>query len=72
MNEDMQEMLRQLGVDPGTWEEIPEGYTDLGMSESRKKLEQLRNLLTGALEDDQQKLQSLREQVARIRHGGGS
>ena len=70
---DIQELLGKLGVDPGKWGETPDHLTNLGtVQRQMESLLKLRGVLEQVQGMDQRRLADLKEQLIRMKHGGGS
>lgn len=70
--EDDKKDLEQQGVTPGSWTEIPDRILPGATMGQIEALTKLRELLEEMKAKDQKTIAQLREQLARIRHGGGS
>lgn len=71
--QEVQELLKKLGLDPGQWGESPERTVRLSAVERQKEsLLKLRDLLEGVVESDRKTLLQLRAQLNRLQFGGGS
>jgi len=71
--EELQTLLNELGVESGEWQERDScRVTPELVLRQRQKLERLRELLGGLVEQDQKSLAALKEQLARLQYGGGS
>lgn len=70
---EIQDLLDKLGVDPGAWGEM-EGHvaTPPLMQRQAETLVKLRTFLETMVAQDQAALSGLHEQLARLKHGGGS
>ena len=70
--EQAKEVLSQLGVKQGEWGETEERFgVPLLMSNQADALLRIRDMLQKMAEDDAKKVAALREQLARLQHGGG-
>ena len=70
---EMAELLGSLGAKLGQWGQTTEHVTDLGIiSHQRDTLLKLRGVLEDVASDHQKRLMGLREQLIRLKHGGGS
>jgi len=71
--QEVQDLLKKLGLGPGAWGTNPERTVNLPVVENQKEsLLKLKGLLEGVVESDRQTVVQLREQLNRLRHGGGS
>lgn len=70
---EIQAVLQQLGIDPGKWGETPENFTSIGTIQKQADiLLRLRAVLEQVQGMDQRRLADLKEQLVRLKHGGGS
>jgi len=76
-DEELRERLEKLGVN-GKWQEPPAPGKDLPMGDKlsvfKKQaalLQQLEKLLQAQVDADSKKLERMREQAERLKHGGG-
>ena len=70
---DIEQILTDLGLSPGEWGTIPEHTTGLGALDRQKMtLLKLKAVLEQVVNADQQRVAALREQLVRLRHGGGA
>lgn len=71
---ELQKILEKMGVkNPGQWGESPERTVRLPMVDRQKEaLLKLRGVLEGIVEKDRQTVIQLREQINRLKYGGGS
>lgn len=66
------EELKKAGIDPNRWVDREDNYVKpMALDEQRKLLTQMRDLLEGIVDQDRKKVLALKEQVARLKHGGG-
>ena len=73
MSEIPQELQDLLQKANGQWSELPERLVSLGTVEGQKEsLIKLRGVLEQIAENDRQTVVRLREQLNRLRYGGGS
>lgn len=71
--QEIQDLLKKMGLDPGQWGDSPERTVKLSAVErQREPLLKLRGLLEGVVEADRKTLLQLREQLNRLQFGGGS
>ena len=71
--EEAQKILEDLGVKGGDWLELEQKLTAIpGIAAQGKNLVRLRNFLESIAAADQKRLASLKEQLARLRYGGGA
>lgn len=71
--QEIEDLLKRLGLDSKKWGEMPEREVQLPAVENQKRsLLKLRDLLGGVVESDRKTVVQLREQVNRLRFGGGS
>ena len=71
--QEIQDLLKRLGLDSKQWGEMPEREVQLPAVDNQKKaLIKLQGLLEGVVESDRQTVLQLREQLNRLRYGGGS
>lgn len=70
--EDLSEQLKTAGIDEGSWQDV-EGKRVVPpyVGRQREILLTLRGLAEDNIARDQKKLAVLRQQLHRIRHGGG-
>lgn len=69
---EMLEMLKQLEGNLNKWSDSPEHLTDLGIvSRQRDNLVRLKGVLEAFQSQDEKRLAELREQLIRMKHGGG-
>lgn len=67
------DILEEAGVTPGEWGETQEHVAGIeAVSRQRENLLKLKGVLEKALVEDQKRLADLREQLIRLKHGGGS
>lgn len=67
------ERLKKAGVEPGKWEEQPERLvTSPLLTGQIDNLRKIRDLLEQMVESDRKRVATLREQIVRLEHGGGS
>lgn len=69
--EDLKKDLKQLGINPGDWTEIPDKTLPGATVSQVASLTKLRDVLEDLAAQDQKTVAKLREQLARLRHGGG-
>ena len=70
---DIQDILKNAGLEEGQWGELPERTIRLPSVDNQKvALLKLKTLLEQVAENDRQTVLQLREQVNRLRYGGGS
>ena len=72
--EEITEELKSLGIDLGSWGDATNGGTAVQLSSldrQRGALLKLRGALEGLVESDRQTTLRLKEQLARLDHGGG-
>lgn len=70
--EEFEQLLRSKGIDPGEWKETKSGSIKTPFWEQQKALlEKLKALLEVQVEQDKSKVEELREQLERMKHGGG-
>lgn len=71
--EEIQERLKELGINAGEWgETVPGERTSPFMERQSAALEKVRDLLQGQVDRDKAKIAELLEQKSRLEHGGGS
>ncbi len=71
--EEIIEELKTLGLDTSQWKDVDQKKVPpIMMDQQKETLIQLRDILQQALDKDQAQLRQLREQVARLKHGGGA
>ena len=74
--QDIQEVLEKLraaGVETGQWEEQPEKLvTSRLLTGQIGNLQKLKALLEQLVESDRKRIRVMREQMVRLKHGGGS
>lgn len=67
------ETLKRLGIDTSTWAETPGGAVQPQMVQGQAAtLKKVKAMLEQMLEQDNSKVAELREQLARLKFGGGS
>jgi len=73
--EDLKKKLRDIGIDPDDPMWLKSKSADLGqldvVKRNRAALEKVKALLEGQVANDQAQIHSLREQLARLKRGGG-
>ena len=70
---EVQALMDKLGVASGNWKDTPEHLTDIGsVQKQTNTLLKLRDVLVQVQAADQKRLADLKEQLVRLRHGGGS
>jgi len=73
MPQELQDLLTRAGLGNGQWGELPERLVSLGTVEDQKNaLLKLQGLLEQVVENDRRTVVRLKEQVNRLRYGGGS
>ena len=71
--EETLKILEQLGVKSGNWQEMAERLVSLdGVTNQGEHLLKLKEILEGIAAADQKRLAALKEQLARVKFGGGS
>jgi hypothetical protein len=68
---DIKEDLKQQGLKPGDWTEVQQKLLPGATAGQVEALLKLRAVLEELVAKDQKTVAGLREQVARLRHGGG-
>jgi len=68
---DIKEDLKQQGLKPGDWTEVSQKLLPGATAGQVEALLKLRAVLEELVAKDQKTVAQLREQVARLRHGGG-
>lgn len=67
------EKLKAAGVNVGEWDEKPEKLVTSGLLAGQvDNLHKLKSLLEKLVEADRARVRTLREQIIRLEHGGGS
>jgi len=70
--EELKALLDELGIEPGKWDEKEARRVMPAMvGDQREKLLHLRDLFQGLVEQDEKSLVALKEQLARLKFGGG-
>jgi len=70
--EQVEALLRELGVEPGQWSSTPEHLAGSIMGKRPEVLLRLRDLLEQFEARDKATVAHLRERLTRLQHGGGS
>ena len=71
--EETLKILEQLGVKSGNWQEMAERLVSLdGVTNQGEHLLKLKEILEGIAAADQKRLAAMKEQLARVKFGGGS
>jgi len=64
--------LKKMGIDPSKWVQIEDKFVKpVAIEKQQQLLIQMRGLLEDVMEQDKKKVLALKEQVARLKHGGG-
>ena len=70
--EQLVEELKKAGVDPERWVNVEEKMVKpVALEEQRRLLTKMRDMFEGIVEQDRKKVLTLKEQVERLKHGGG-
>jgi len=70
--EQLVEELKNAGVDPERWVDVEEKMVKpVALDEQRRLLTKMRDMFEGIVEQDRKKVLTLKEQVERLKHGGG-
>jgi len=70
--EDLVKALEEMGIDPDRWVNVEEKMVKpIALEQQTKLLVQLKGMFEGIVEQDRKKVLSLKEQVERLKHGGG-
>lgn len=70
--EKLVEELKKAGVNPDNWVDVEEKMVKpVALDEQRRLLVKMRDLFEGIAEQDRKKVLELKEQVERLKHGGG-
>lgn len=70
--EDLIKELKKIGIDPDRWVNVEEKMVKpIALEQQTKLLVQLKGMFEGIVEQDRKKVLSLKEQVERLKHGGG-
>jgi len=70
--EDLIKELKKIGIDPDRWVNVEEKMVKpIALEHQTKLLVQLKGMFEGIVEQDRKKILSLKEQVERLKHGGG-
>ena len=71
--EETRRILEQLGVKSGNWQEMAERLVSLdGVTNQGEHLLKLKAILESIAAADQKRLAALKEQLARVKFGGGA
>lgn len=67
------EKLKAAGVNVGEWQEQPEKLVTSSLLTSQVgNLQKLKDILEQLAEADRKRIRTMREQIVRLEHGGGS
>ena len=70
--EQLVEELKNAGVDPERWVDVEEKMVKpVALDEQRRLLTKMRDMFEGIVEQDRKKVLTLKEQVERLKQGGG-
>jgi len=70
--EKLVEELKKAGINPDNWVDVEEKMVKpVALDEQRRLLVKMRDLFEGIAEQDRKKVLELKEQVERLKHGGG-
>jgi hypothetical protein len=71
--QELMDKFKAEGIDLSKWLSVDEKFIKpVALEEQRALLVQLRDILEGMVEQDRLKVLQLKEQVARLQHGGGA